>query len=68
MNASTRTERSSDYDRIGAALVYLEQNRGRAVPLADLARAVGLSKFHFQRLFTRWTGISPKRFARYLSA
>ena len=66
MNAIAHSQRSSDYDRIGAALVYLDENRRRAVPLAEVARAVGLSKFHFQRLFTRWTGISPKRFARYL--
>ena len=66
MNATTRTQHSSDYDRIGAALAYLDENRRQPVSLADLARAVGLSKFHFQRLFTRWTGISPKRFARYL--
>jgi len=55
-----------DYDRVGTALEYLDRNRRHPVPLADLAGVVGLSPFHFQRLFTRWAGISPKRFARYL--
>jgi AraC family transcriptional regulator of adaptative response/methylated-DNA-[protein]-cysteine methyltransferase len=35
--------------------------------LAEVAAAVGLSEFHFQRLFTRWAGISPKRFLQYLT-
>ncbi|MBN2560029.1 MAG: methylated-DNA--[protein]-cysteine S-methyltransferase [Phycisphaerae bacterium] len=58
--------RPSDYERIRAALEYLNRNRRRPVPLAELADTLGLSQFHFQRLFTRWAGISPKRFARYL--
>ncbi len=58
--------RLTDYDRIGIALSHLDHNRRRSVPLAELAAAAGLSTFHFQRLFTRWAGISPKRFARYL--
>jgi len=60
------TQRVSDYDRIGAALSYLDRHRRQPVPLAGLADVLGLSPFHFQRLFTRWAGISPKRFARYL--
>ncbi len=57
----------ADYQRIGAALRFLQQHRRRPVPLAEVAAAVALSPFHFQRLFTRWTGISPKRFAQYLT-
>ncbi|MBU0640715.1 MAG: methylated-DNA--[protein]-cysteine S-methyltransferase [Planctomycetes bacterium] len=56
----------SDYDRIGEALRYLDRNRRRTVPLGELAAAVGFSAFHFQRLFSRWTGISPTRLSRYL--
>jgi AraC family transcriptional regulator of adaptative response/methylated-DNA-[protein]-cysteine methyltransferase len=61
-----RHEPPGDYERIAEALRYLEDNRRRAVPLTELADAVGLSPFHFQRLFTRWVGVSPKRFASYL--
>jgi AraC family transcriptional regulator of adaptative response/methylated-DNA-[protein]-cysteine methyltransferase len=35
--------------------------------LADVADHVGLSEFHFQRLFVRWAGTTPKRFAQYLT-
>jgi AraC family transcriptional regulator of adaptative response/methylated-DNA-[protein]-cysteine methyltransferase len=66
MTKDKERSRASDYDRIGAALCYLDRNRRRTVPLYELANAAGLSPFHFQRLFTRWAGISPKRFARYL--
>ncbi len=55
-----------DYDRIGQALRYLDSHREHPVRLAELARNLELSEFHFQRLFTRWAGISPKRFGRYL--
>ncbi len=58
--------RPNDYERIRAALEYLNRNRRHPVPLAELADTLGLSQFHFQRMFTRWAGISPKRFARYL--
>lgn len=33
----------------------------------ELAAHVGLSEYHFQRLFTRWAGISPKRFLQFLT-
>jgi AraC family transcriptional regulator of adaptative response/methylated-DNA-[protein]-cysteine methyltransferase len=35
--------------------------------LGEIASAVGLSEFHFQRLFTRWAGISPKRFLQFVT-
>ena len=55
----------SDYARVEAAIRFLEAH-GRTQPrLEDVAEAVGLSPFHFQRLFTRWAGISPKRFLQY---
>jgi AraC family transcriptional regulator of adaptative response/methylated-DNA-[protein]-cysteine methyltransferase len=35
--------------------------------LDRVAAEIGLSPFHFQRLFTRWVGVSPKKFLQYLS-
>ncbi len=66
---AARSKRSwrPDYERVDDALRFLEQRRGRPVSLGEVAAAVGLSPFHFQRVFTRWTGISPKRFAQYLT-
>jgi AraC family transcriptional regulator of adaptative response/methylated-DNA-[protein]-cysteine methyltransferase len=51
-----------DYDRVARALQFLEGSAPRQPSLNELASHVGLSEFHMQRLFTRWAGISPKRF------
>ena len=51
-----------DYARIEQAILYLDQNYQDQPSLEELAQRVHLSKFHFQRMFTRWAGISPKRF------
>lgn len=54
-------ERARDYPRMLAALDYLGRNWTAQPDLDAVAAAVGLSPFHFQRVFTRWTGTSPKR-------
>lgn len=58
----------SDYEIVEAAIRYLENNFRQQPELADVARHVGYSEAHFQRLFRRWAGISPKRFLQYLTA
>lgn len=58
---------STDYDLVEKAIHYLEENYQNQPALADVAAHVGLSEFHFQRLFSRWAGISPKRFGQYLT-
>ncbi len=60
--------RPSDYSRIEKAIHHLENDFRRQPSLEDMARTAGLSEFHFQRLFTRWAGISPKRFLQFLTA
>jgi AraC family transcriptional regulator of adaptative response/methylated-DNA-[protein]-cysteine methyltransferase len=60
--------RAMDYERIERAIRYLETNYRQQPDLKELARGAGLSQFHFQRLFRRWAGISPKRFVQYLTA
>ncbi len=40
---------------------------GTQATLDDLAAEIGLSPAHFQRLFTRWVGVSPKRYQQYLT-
>jgi len=56
-----------DYDRIARAIDYLRAHAARQPDLAAAARHVHLSEYHFQRLFTRWAGVSPKRFLQYLT-
>lgn len=58
----------TDYDVVEAAIKYLESQFADQPELADVARHVHLSEAHFQRVFRRWAGISPKRFLQFLTA
>lgn len=58
---------SRDYRRVENAIVYLEEHYREQPSLEEIAGSVHLSEYHFQRLFTRWVGISPKRFLQYLT-
>lgn len=58
---------SNDYLRIEQAIMYLEKNQRSQPDLREIAKNVHLSEYHFQRLFTRWVGISPKRFLQFLT-
>ena len=57
----------SDYERIAKAIAFIVSHAGRQPGLADMAAHVNLSPFHFQRLFCRWAGITPKRFLQVLT-
>lgn len=61
------TQASLDYQRIGKAIAYLQANYLEQPTLETLARAAHMSEFHFQRVFSRWAGISPKRFLQFLT-
>jgi AraC family transcriptional regulator, regulatory protein of adaptative response / methylated-DNA-[protein]-cysteine methyltransferase len=67
MDAKNFTQLSSDYERIERAILYLEQNFRNQPSLEEVAQSVHLSKYHFQRLFKRWAGISPKQFLQFLT-
>ena len=55
-----------DYSRIEKAIHYLDERFPAQPDLNEVARSVHLSPYHFQRLFRRWAGISPKRFLQFL--
>ncbi|MEZ5772023.1 MAG: bifunctional helix-turn-helix domain-containing protein/methylated-DNA--[protein]-cysteine S-methyltransferase [Defluviimonas denitrificans] len=55
------------YAVIARALRLIDAEGGTAMPLDDLARALNMSPAHFQRVFTRWVGVSPKRYQQYLT-
>jgi AraC family transcriptional regulator, regulatory protein of adaptative response / methylated-DNA-[protein]-cysteine methyltransferase len=63
----TTRQWSQDYARIERALAFIEGNIDRRPALAEAAEAAGLSEFHFQRLFSRMVGISPKRYEQFLT-
>jgi AraC family transcriptional regulator of adaptative response/methylated-DNA-[protein]-cysteine methyltransferase len=63
----TRQQLAEDYQLIERALAYLENHYQEQPSLEQIASQVGLSEYHFQRVFTRWVGISPKRFLQFLT-
>ncbi len=56
-----------DYQRIEQSIRFIDQHHLEQPSLKEIAESVSLSEYHFQRLFTRWVGISPKRFMQYLT-
>lgn len=61
------TQEALNYQRIADAINYIKLNFKDQPNLDEVAEKVNLSPFHFQRLFTDWAGISPKKFLQYLS-
>ena len=57
----------SDYDRIASAMAYLVDRAIDQPSLEEIAAHVHLSPYHFQRLFCRWAGTTPKRFLQVLT-
>lgn len=53
---------SREFARMTRAIGFIEREYQRQPKLADIARHVGLSEFHFNRLFRRWTGLTPKQY------
>ncbi len=58
---------NNDAERVTSAIRYLDEHCREQPSLDDVAGAVGLSPFHFQRLFKRWAGVTPKRFLKFLT-
>jgi AraC family transcriptional regulator of adaptative response/methylated-DNA-[protein]-cysteine methyltransferase len=67
IEAQASGRRLEDYRRVEAAIRYLEDHATKQPELTPVARHVGLSPHHFQRLFKRWAGVSPKRFLQFLT-
>ncbi|MEP0927179.1 MULTISPECIES: methylated-DNA--[protein]-cysteine S-methyltransferase [Cyanophyceae] len=63
----TATYDDETYKQIAAAIAFLHQHHLDQPDLATVARHVHLSEYYFQRLFTQWAGISPKRFLQNLT-
>ncbi len=60
-------ESNINYIRIEKAIKYLSQNYKEQPSLEEIAQWVGMSKFHFQRTFSQWAGVTPKQFVEYLT-
>lgn len=56
-----------NYERVAQAIDFLGKNFRKQPDLAEVARQVHLSPEHFQRIFTEWAGVSPKKFMQFLT-
>ncbi len=65
MNVQT-PESGYHYNVMRRAIDLIDQG-GEGLSLDELARQMDMSPAHFQRLFSRWTGVSPKRYQQYLT-
>lgn len=61
------TNKVSDYDRIAKAIAFIGARVNAQPSLDEVAAHLQLSAFHFQRLFSRWAGVTPKRFLQVLT-
>lgn len=55
------------YQRVEKVIAYVDAHRETQPDLATLAKVAGLSPFHFHRLFTRWAGVTPKAFLKFVT-
>ncbi len=65
--SDVRAPRQDDSPRVERALDWLSRNFERQPSLAEAAGHAGLSEYHFQRMFRRWVGLSPKKYVQFLT-
>jgi AraC family transcriptional regulator of adaptative response/methylated-DNA-[protein]-cysteine methyltransferase len=58
---------SRDFARIARAIRYIDAKFRDQPRLADIASHAGLSEFHFNRLFRRWAGVTPKQYLAFVT-
>ena len=63
----TQQQTDIDYDRIERAINFIAKHLHDQPSLEQIAAAVHVSPYHFQRMFLKWAGVSPKKFAQFLS-
>lgn len=61
------TQQQTDYERIEKAIHFINDTFKTQPSLEAIADAVHVSPYHFQRMFTQWAGVSPKKFMQYIS-
>lgn len=61
------TQNNINFQRIENAIGYIRENFKQQPNLDEVAEHVHLSPYHFQRMFTDWAGVSPKKFLQYIS-
>ncbi len=67
MHSGIGEQKSEDYRKIESAIRFIESEFQSQPNLEEIASSVHLSRFHFDRLFKRWAGISPIQFLQSLT-
>ncbi|MFC2023379.1 bifunctional transcriptional activator/DNA repair enzyme AdaA [Chloroflexota bacterium] len=67
MTKNQWTQQADDYRRIESAIRFIEASFPERPSLDQVAGHIHLSRYHFQRLFKRWAGISPNQFLQFLT-
>jgi AraC family transcriptional regulator of adaptative response/methylated-DNA-[protein]-cysteine methyltransferase len=67
MTEATTERDSYHYAVIARAIEHIAARAPEQASLEEVAGAVGLSPAHFQRVFSQWVGVSPKRYQQYLA-
>jgi AraC family transcriptional regulator, regulatory protein of adaptative response / methylated-DNA-[protein]-cysteine methyltransferase len=67
MTQKTILNNPEDYQRIEKAIQFVETHFKSQPTLEQMAKSVYMSKFHFNRLFKRWVGVTPNQFMQYLT-
>lgn len=63
----TETETGYHYQLMRRAIDLIDSDTGKGMTLEDIAREMHMSPAHFQRIFSRWAGVSPKRYQQWLT-
>ena len=61
------SQQSEDFQRIEKAIQFIEVNFKSQPTLDQIAESAHLSKYHFDRIFKRWAGISPIQFLQFMT-
>ncbi len=56
-----------NYNRIADAIAYIQNNFTQQPSFEEIAKEINVSPFHFQKMFTDWAGVSPKKFLQYIT-
>src|SRR5262252_4858837 len=70
MNAPHRTDAfldSRDFGRIARSIRFIDSHFREQPRLAQIAGEAGLSEFHFNRLFRRWAGLTPRQYLAFVT-
>jgi AraC family transcriptional regulator, regulatory protein of adaptative response / methylated-DNA-[protein]-cysteine methyltransferase len=60
-------QKKTDYDRIEKAINYISEHFKDQPSLEEIAKVIHVSPYHFQKMFSEWAGVSPKKFIQYVS-